>query len=240
LFTKDSEIPYYLQIYGELKDRIETQAYKPNEMLPSENELAEEFNVTRITVRNAIKRLKDEGKIYTKKGKGSFVNPPKIVQDLYKVYSFGREFDEKGYTLESTVIEAYIDKCSGTVQKNLQLQAEDFVFTIRRIRKLDNIPVIAEVSYLPAKLIPGVTIEEVQGTPIYDLLEKKYKLNIIKAKEYLDPAVADEYYSGLLEVEIGTPLFSTERVTYTNGDRPIDYRRCIIRSDKFRFSVELK
>lgn len=240
LFNKESQIPYYLQIYGELKDRIETQVYKPNEMLPSENELAEEFNVTRLTVRNAIKKLKDDGRIYTKKGKGSFVNPPKIVQDLYRVYSFGREFDEKGYTLESTVLEAYIDKCNGTVQKNLQLQAEELVFIIRRIRKLENIPVIVEVSYIPVKVIPGFTIEEVQSTSIYDLLEKKYKLNITKAKEYLDPTIADEYYSRLLEVELGTPLFATERVTYTSGDKPIDYRRCIIRSDKFRFSVELK
>ena len=69
--------------------------YKPNELLPSESELVREFDVTRVTVRSAIKKLKDEGRIYTEKGIGSYVNPPKLVQNLDGIYTFGKGFNGK-------------------------------------------------------------------------------------------------------------------------------------------------
>jgi GntR family transcriptional regulator len=239
MIDKESYIPYYLQIYNELKDRIDLSVYKLNEILPSENELAEEFKVTRVTVRNAMKKLKDEGRISTEKGKGSYVSPPKIVQQLDKIYSLGSDLNEEGHKLDNVIFDVYTECCSETIKKNLKLESNDQVVVIKIVKKLGNIPIVAQTSYLPLKSVPGFPISELNNTSIYAILKEKYNINLLKAKEYLDPMVADDHYSKLLEVELNTPLFLTERITYTEDDIPIEFRRCVIRSDKFRFSVEL-
>lgn len=214
--------------------------YKPNEILPSENELAEEFNVTRVTVRNAIKKLKDEGIIRTEKGKGSFVNRPKIVQNLNNIYSLGMNTEETGYSLENEIVEIVTLLPDNNIRKSLMLEEDEKVVNVRIIRKLEGIPVVIQMSYLPKKIVSDIKAEHLKKTTIYDLLENKYQIKLANAKEYLDPIVADEIYSMALNVEVNTPLFMTERTTYAENEIPVEYRKCIIRSDKFRFSVELK
>ena len=240
MINKESYIPYYVQIYNELKDKIDSMMYKPNQIMPSENELAAEFKVTRVTVRNAIKKLKDEGRIYTEKGRGSYVNMPKIIQKLHKIYSLGGVFSEEGYKLDRVIYDVYTEFASETIKENLKLEANDQVIVIKVIRKLGKVPVVLQTSYLSLKIIPGFLISELDNISIYAILEEKYNIKLIKAKEYIDPIVADSYYAKLLEVELNTPLFLTERITYADGDRPIEFRKCVIRSDRVRFSVELQ
>jgi GntR family transcriptional regulator len=240
LLNKDSYIPYYLQIYSELKSRIDSMLYKPDQMLPSENELVGEFDVTRVTVRNAMKKLKDEGKIRTEKGKGSFVNHPKIVQNLDKIYSIGRDLGEKGYKLQSEKIEIFKELPNSVVREQLQLEDGEAVIGIKIVRGLEDIPVVLQMSYLPAKIVPEITLADLKSSTIYNVLETKYNINLRKAIEYLDPIVSDEYYSGILDVEVNTPLFMTERITYGDFEKPVEYRKSVIRSDKFRFAVELQ
>jgi GntR family transcriptional regulator len=213
--------------------------YKPGQMLPSENELVEEFDVTRVTVRNAMKKLKDEGKIRTEKGKGSFVNHPKIVQNLDRIYSIGRDFDKKGYKLQDEKIEILRELPNCAVREHLQLEADEDVICIKIVRGLEGTPVVYQMSYLPVKIVPEMTLSDLKASTIYRVLEMKYNIKLMKAKEYLDPIVADEHYSGLLAVEVNTPLFMTERITYGDNEKPVEYRKCVIRSDKFRFAVEL-
>jgi GntR family transcriptional regulator len=240
LINKENNMPYYVQIYNELKTRIDSMVYKSNEILPSENELAGEFNVTRVTVRNAIKKLKDEGRIHTEKGIGSYVNSPKIVQNLDGIYTFGKGFDGKGYRLESKVIETYKEACNSSIQKNLKLGNNESVIVLKRVRSLEGIPVVIQTSYIPESIVPKIEISDLNEGFIYDVLEKKYGIKILKATEYLDPIVADEYYSELLQIELNTPLFMTERITYSDYDKPVEFRKCVIRNDKFRFLVELE
>jgi GntR family transcriptional regulator len=240
LLNKDSYIPYYLQIYNDLKNRIDSMVYKPGAMLPSENELVEEFDVTRVTVRNAMKKLKDEGKIRTEKGKGSFVNYPKIVQNLDKIYSIGRDFDKEGYKLQDEKIEIFKELPNCAVREHLQLEADEAVICIKIVRGLEGIPVVCQMSYLPVNIVPEVKLSDLKASTIYRVLEMKYDIKLMKAKEYLDPIVADEYYSDILDVDVNTPLFMTERITYGDFEKPVEYRKCVIRSDKFRFAVELQ
>jgi len=237
LIIKDNGLPYYLQIYNELCGRIISQMYLPGQLIPSENELADEFGVTRATIRNAIKKLQDEGFAYTEKGKGSYVNSPKIEQSLFKFYSFGRDYSK--FNIQSVLVKI-IDTIDEDVQKIFGLSSKDQIKQIVRVRKIDNSPVIIETSYIPTNYVPGIEKFDLENLSIYDLLEQNYGFHILKAKEYLDTCIADNYYSKLLEIPSGKPVFVTERTTYNTDQRPIEFRKSIIRSDKFRFSVELK
>ena len=236
MIIKDSGLPYYLQIYNELRRRILSQVYLPGDPIPSENELVSEFGVTRATIRNAVKKLQNEGLIVTEKGKGSYVYVPKIEQSLFKFYSFGRDYSE--FDKSSILLEVNITDLE--IQKILNLSLEDGIKQIVRIRKLDKVPVIIETSFIPASLAPDIENFDLENLSIYDLLEQKYGLCILKAKEFLDTCIPDDYHRRLLEIDNETPVFVTERITYDTNERPIEYRKSIIRSDKFRFSVELK
>lgn len=238
MIDKQNPVPYYIQIYNILKDRIDRGIYKVNSLLPSENELVVEFDVTRVTIRNSIKRLKDEGRIYTVKGKGSFVNGPKIEQSLFKFYSFGRDYSN--LNIESIVVSVTEKEASIEISKKLNLVAKEKVTEIVRIRKLDGIPIIVETSYVPTLIAPGIERYDLEKLSIYNIIEIEYNKQISFAREYLDPSVVDEYYSKLLKINKGTPIFITDRVTYTSGELPIEYRISVIRSDKFRFSVVLR
>lgn len=195
MIIKDSGLPYYLQIYTELRSRIVSQVYLPDRLIPSEHELAEEFQVTRATIRNAVKKLQDQGFVCTKKGKGSYVNVPKFEQSLFKFYSFGRDYTS--FNIQSVLIKVK-DILDEDIQKVLNLSTNDYIKQIVRLRKLDNTPVILETSYIPTTLAPNIEAFNLENHSIYDLLEQNYGLHILKAKEYLDTCIPDSYYSKLI------------------------------------------
>lgn len=237
MIIKSSGLPFYLQIYNELRKKITDKVYLPNQPIPSENELVTEFGVTRATIRNAVKKLQDEGLVITVKGKGSYVNTPKIEQSLFKFYSFGRDFAELN---NKSILLNIMETNDKDIQKIFNLHESDSIKQINRIRQLDNTPVIVESSYIPASFVPDIECFDLEQLSIYDLLEKHYGFHILRAKEYLDTILTDSYYSKLLDTEKGKPVFVTERITYDINENPIEYRKSIIRSDKFRFSVDLK
>ena len=101
---KKSSIPYYVQIKEDLLERIRDATYRPGQRIPSEQALAEEYQVTRTTVRKALDEMKREGVIRTEKGKGSVGSNSRIEQSLLQFYSFGREIGTTGEAAASRVI----------------------------------------------------------------------------------------------------------------------------------------
>lgn len=237
MVEKESGFPYYLQIYQKLRERILMKEYLPGQPIPSENELGKEFGVTRATVRNAVKKLQSEGLIATEKGKGSYVNQPKIEQSLFKFYSFGRDHGELN---KHSVLLGIKESKDVEAQRALVLSDDQLIKHITRIRTLDGVPAIIENSYLPSDLVPDIENYDMEQLSIYDLLENSYGCQILKAKEFLDTCVTDYDSAKLLEVSEGMSVFLVKRITYDQKGKPIEFRVSIIRSDKFTFSVELQ
>ncbi|MEW9121480.1 MAG: GntR family transcriptional regulator [Thermotaleaceae bacterium] len=237
--NKKSYLPYYLQIKDILKERIMNKVYLPNMLIPSENELCDEFHVTRATIRNALYELKKEGLIQTEKGKGSKVSPPKIEQSLLKFYSIGKELKNFGenaasYTLSKGRIKGTMD-----IANKLEIAEGTEVFEIVRIRFYDEEPLILETAYIPVSLTADLLEQDLEQAFIYDLLENKYGLKIIKAKETIEPKIANEYEAKHLRLGEYVPVFYTERITLTYAQKPIEFRNSVIRGDKFKFYTEL-
>lgn len=237
--NKEKGIPYYLQIKEILEERIFNNIYSVNSLMPSETVLAEEFGVTRATIRNALKELKNAGLIYTEKGKGTIIKSPKIEQSLLKFYSFGREFKNSPYDIGSKVISK--EKITPTLDltEKLQVDEKSFLFKVKRLRLFNSIPMILETSYIPEYIAGNIINEDLENKSIYDLLEEKYGVKIIKAKEYIEPKISDEIEANLLEIPLQSPVFYTERITLAPGNKPVELRRSIIRGDKFKFYTEL-
>lgn len=237
--NKDSYLPYYLQIKEIIKERIIKNIYKIDTLLPSENEFCVEFKVTRVTVRNALRELKKEGLILTEKGKGSIVKPHKIEQSLLKFYSFGRTLNNKENKLVTKIISAKKIKPNSNIANKLEIDIDMDIFEILRLRIFNNSPLIFEASYIPVDIAPDIIEDELHEKSIYNLLEGKYKINIVKAKEYIEPQIANEFQAKYLNIEHCSPIFHTERITLTNDSKPVEYRNSAICGDKFKFYTEL-
>ncbi|MDW7669996.1 MAG: GntR family transcriptional regulator [Bacillota bacterium] len=236
---KEGSVPYYLQIKDILKNRIKNNIYPRETLIPSENELSSEFGVTRATVRNALKELKKEDLIYTEKGKGSIVKGSKIKQSLMEFYSFGRRFkqNEEEHEAYSEIVEKKEIICPSDVREHLNIRSEDKIYEITRIRYVEEEPVMVEISYLPQKLFPDLFDYDMEHFSLYDMIEFRYKKSITKGKEYIQPMISGTKESQLLNIEKGSPVFLVKRITFS-GKKPVEYRKSIIRGDKYVFYTE--
>lgn len=236
---KTSYIPYYVQIKHILLERIRNGAYPENSAMPAESTLANEFSVTRMTVRKALDELKREGLIKSERGKPSTVSGNKIEQSLQRFYRFGKEIGDTGVAAQSRVI-----KRGKAVPPDEILQifgdtkGREY-YEIIRLRFYKDMPVSLEYLYLPCEDAPGIIDESIERVSIIDMLVKKYGIRIDNATEYLYPRIADAYESELLEIPVHSPVFQTERITREVSGRIIEFRRSTIRGDKVKFSTEL-
>lgn len=236
---KNSPIPLYYQLKEILLNRIRNGEVKEGGFLPTEEELCKEFGVSRGTVRKAIAELKEEGYVISEQGKGVFLVKPKFEQSLLRFYSIGREMQNKQLDFRTKVLSKEITKPTKGIQEALDILEEEDLNKIVRVRYLDNEPLIIESIFIPVKICPSLLEENLEDIPLYDILEGKYKLRILKVRETLEPVLLKREEAKILGIKTGLPAFLVERVTYLIDETPIEVRKSIIRGDRFKFTTEL-
>ncbi|MFW6035669.1 MAG: GntR family transcriptional regulator [Halothermotrichaceae bacterium] len=224
----------YKTIAEEITRRIYEGDYLPGSYLPSENKLAREFEVTRTTIRKALNILKQRGTIESFQGKGYKVKQLHWEQSLLQFYSFGQNIADNIQNPETKLLS--YNKINSlkniTGYKNIKL------WEITRLRLMNEKPLILETSYIPVKVLPEIKKKELKRESLYDLL-KENEVNIIKAQEYLEPALPSIDDQKSLNIDENTPLFQTIRYTYNNQEEIVEIRESLIRGDYFKFSVEM-
>jgi len=233
-----SPIPLYHQLTEELRENIENGDWLPHSLIPSETELCEKYGVSRGTVRQALSQLVQEGLLYRKQGRGTFVAEPKITQQLNKFYSFAQDMREKGLKPSSKVLQNEKILPDSYIKNVLGLKEKEMVYKIMRLRLADEEPLILETSYLVEELFPDLDREDVEKVPLYDIIIKKYRIRITRAKETFEPILVDRFEAEKLQIPLGSPALLVKRITYTAGI-PFEFRKSIVRGDKCSYSVEL-
>ncbi|HDN85564.1 MAG TPA: GntR family transcriptional regulator [Candidatus Aerophobetes bacterium] len=233
-----SFVPLYYQLTEELRENIENGEWPPNSLIPSETELCEKYKVSRGTVRQALSQLVQEGLLYRKQGKGTFVAEPKITQQLNRFYSFAQDMREKGLRPSSLLLQKEKILPDSYIKNILGLKEEEMVYKIMRLRLADEEPLILETSYLVEELFPDLDKEDVEKVPLYDIILKKYRIKITRAKETFEPILIDEFEAKKLKIPVGSPALLVKRITYTAGI-PFEFRKSVVRGDKCSYSVEL-
>lgn len=231
-------IPLYYQLMDEIIRMIEEGNLEAHDQLPSERELCNNYNISRSTVRQAIQELENEGYIYRVHGKGTFISPEIFKQNLLKFYSFTEEMKKLGKIPSSKVLSFDIITCDEKLSRKMKLKQGDKVYCFTRLRLADLKPMMLETSFVPCDRFPGLTKEELESTPMYDIFMKKHNANFTKAEETLQPVLTRELEADLLEYKAGFPSMMIERVTYENGSI-IEYTKGVTRGDKFKYQVVL-
>ncbi len=237
---KDSPLSLYYQLKQIIIDMIDKGELTENDKLPTEQELCEQYNISRSTVRQALKELENEGYIYKIQGKGTFVSPTRFQQDLLKFYSFTEEMKKAGKTPSSQVLDFKIIIPEDKISRKLNIGKGEKVYEIIRLRLADNEPMMLESTYLPYDLFPDITREKLEINSLYDILINEYDVSFSKAEEMFSPTLLSEKEAKILGYITGGPAILLERITYNQQERIIEYTKSIARGDKFKYHVVLK
>lgn len=230
-------IPRHEQISNRLREQIESGRWKVDEKLPSENELTEKFDVSRVTVRRALQTLENEQLIYRRQGLGSFVKDHRSHQSFVRLRDFVEEMKRSGMEASSKVLTLRPETVPAPVASLLQVDDDAKVLRLDRLRLGDDKPVAFDITWLPmfyGQLIEDYDLEE---ETIYGILERDYEIPVEKGYYRIEAENAGEYLAGHLRVEAGTALLLIDRLSLTVGEKPIYYQKRYYRTDRIVYEL---
>jgi GntR family transcriptional regulator len=220
-------------------DRISDGSLPPGTRLPSEDDLVQEYAVSRTTIRAAIQSLIQRGLVEIRRGKGTFVTHPKITQELTELTGFVEDMQALGRHAEAKVLDQQVVAANQIVARQLAIPQGTLVVRIQRVRLADAIPLSFDETYLPKQLGEKVMADNLETEPIFSLLEQKYRTPLVEAEYRLEAVCADPTVATALCIDLGSPIFLIERTSYSIGHRPVDYEKLHYRGDQIRFVTRL-
>ncbi len=238
LLSKALATPMYLQVYQGLARLIEDGTLERGSALPGERDLARQLGVSRVTVRQALRLLEEGGQLVRKQGSGTFVAESRILQPLSALSSFSDDMRSRGLTPGARVLSLERTRPSPQEAMNLALKPSGEVWRLKRLRTADGHPLAIEISTVPMEMLPQVSRAALESGSLYALLREGGHAPV-RAMQHLRATAADSETSRLLELSVGAPLLSTERVTWDAGGRTLEYARSQYRGDRYDFLVEL-
>lgn len=233
-----SPVSLYHQLKEVLLQRITDKEWKYGEKIPTEFELCRRYNVSRITVRQALAELEKEGFLIRKQGRGTYVSVPKIEQNLTSIYSFSEEFRKKGFTPRNKILEFHDMPPEAGIMEKLKIEGCEHIYYIKRLRYADDILMAIESTYLPADMFPGMDRKELDEKRLYDVMRDRYGVAPSSAEEIFGAVLIDEKEAEFFGIKKGSAGLEIQRYTYS-GLRCIEYTRGVARGDKFSFHVKL-
>lgn len=235
---KHSRVPLYSQLMDILIEQIEG-SMQENDQIPSERDICEKYDVSRSTVRQAVTELETDGYIYKVHGKGTFVAPKKLNQDLIKFYSFTEEMKRIGKKPVSRVLKFEVIGANKKISRKMKIDEEEVVYKFTRLRIADNTPMMLETSYVLYNRFPGITKDDLEKEALYDILKNRFNADITMAEETFQPVATNEEEAANLNIPKESPSLKIERFAYKNEDI-IEYTVSIARGDKFKYRVRLE
>lgn len=235
---KTEGIPLYTQIRKSLRDDILTNALVPGQKLPSEDDLAAKFGVSRMTVRQGIADLIDEGLLYRRHGVGTFVAQPHFERDHSRLTSFIETAREKGINLVVRVLIAKILPARLKIAQALSLQEGELVIRVETLRFMADTPITVHDSYVPHTLFPRLLEEDLEARHLWDIFDS-YGFRVKRAVQRLEAREADGEIAHLLKVDEGFPILYKERIVYLDDGTPVEFTYCYNRGDRYSITSVL-
>ncbi|MDY0012260.1 MAG: GntR family transcriptional regulator [Rhodocyclaceae bacterium] len=232
--------PLYRQIKGLIMQALESGEWRPGQAIPSEQELAQRFNVSQGTVRKAVDEMAADNLLIRKQGKGTFVashNDPRALFRFLRLVPVDGQLEQP----QSVPLECWRAKAGQEASRMLAIELGAPIIIVRRLLKFSSRPVVIDEIYLPGEQFPGLTLETLQewSSSLYGLFESRFGVRMIRAQERIRAVSADRSTAEVLRVAEGTPLLSVERLTFSYGDKPVEWRRGLYSTENHYYLNEL-
>lgn len=231
--------PLYRQLELAIDARITSGEWGPGARVPSEPELCRTYQVSRITVRQALASLQRRGLVVRGRGKGTFVRDVELTASARSVSSFTAEMDQMGVVAGSRVLEVGEVPATTEVAKALQLGEGETVLRLVRLRTGDGRPIGVQTTHLVADLVPGLARDVGDDSSLYTLLRQRYGIVPLEAVETFRVTGVPARWSEVLEVSRGRHAFDVSRTT--SAQRGVfEYTRSILRGDRYQIRLSLR
>ncbi|HEC23233.1 MAG TPA: GntR family transcriptional regulator [Chloroflexi bacterium] len=240
MINRNSKLPYYYQLYEILRGQILRGEWQPGQMLPTETELLEQYQVSRATVRQALDMLVNEGLIYRQRGRGTFVSHPTIEQGLSRIISFTEDMRQRGLKPGTVVLAARIVPAPEEIAVSLQIEPGDELANLVRLRLADGEPMSIEDSYLVHRYCPGILSRDYAKNSLRQVLEMEYGLRLVYARQKIRAVAASRELAEKLSVSENDALLYIERISYTDREIPVEFLRIHHRGDRYTLYNELR
>lgn len=238
---KSSPEPLYIQVQNWIKEKIAAGEWKAKEKLPSETDLAEMLDISRGTIKQAIKQLMNEGILMQIHGKGTFVIGEQLEYPLAeRLISVAETMIENQKDFVTQLIGVERIPASKMHRETFQLAENEEVYFLQRLRFFEDTPVVFLENYLPVRLFPALDRKDFESNTLFSIVENEYGISIEWGKRSFLAKGADDRTAKKLQIEKGTPITMLEQTTYTKNDMPIEYSRVWIRNDQIKLTSILR
>jgi GntR family transcriptional regulator len=205
--------------------------------IPSERQLSADLGVSRLTVRAALDDLTREGYLVRRRGSGTYVQQPKIAQEL-TMTSFSEDMRRRGMRPGSRTLSLSHELADARLGRLLRVSPSEEILVIKRLRLADGETMAIETLHLPAALVPGLRPHDLDGS-FYELLRDRYGLSIASGTQAIEPTVTNAEESEALGVPLHSPAFLFERTSRDDDGRTVEFVQSVYRGDRYRIVTEL-
>jgi GntR family transcriptional regulator len=238
VLQRDSAVPLYAQLEEILRGKIASGEWKPNQQIPSENELNKMYGLSRMTARGVLTKLVNDGLLFRVPGKGTYVAQPKIstVSPAYR--GVREQLEAMGYETSTKLLGIELDRPTTRVREQLQLPEGEKVYAIHRVRSVQGEPISLHHSFVPARLARGLADHDVVSEQLCVVLEKEFDLPMRYVQEHLEAIPVSATESRHLGMRPGDPVLLLEDRIADATRTPFEYSRIVFRGDKVRLRFD--
>ena len=239
---RQSVTPLYLQLKDLLASQIADGLLQPGDALPSERQLGKEFNISRSTVREALRKLSDQGLIHTVSGRGAFVAPP--CPDLtirVSLAGFAGDVRREGMSPSSRLLSTgLVASPSPALVEEMGLQPGDELVRLERLRLVNDVPLALHIIYLNHRPCPQILQHNLAEESVFQLLCGEYGLRLARAEEQVYAALADRREMELLNLAYPAAVLRAERTTFLDTGEVIEFSLATFCGEWYRMSILLE
>jgi GntR family transcriptional regulator len=239
MISRNNKLPLYHQIYEILRNEILSKNWKPGNMLSSESELSAQYEVSSITIRQALDILKQEGLIYRQRGRGTFVAHPTLEQNLTRIISFTEDMHRRGYKPGTVVLQSELVPATSNIAKKLEIETGEELAYVERLRLAEGEPMSIEESHLIHRYCQGILQHDFATKSMRLILEQEFGIRIVHAKQTIRALQAPVTLANSLALKPGAGILFIERVSFSQYDFPVEFLRLYYRGDRYELYNEL-
>jgi len=233
---RQSKLPLYDRIQRNLSDLIIQGRLVEGQAIPPEHELADMYNVSRLTVRRALDELVHQHWLVRKQGVGTFVAAPRLVSIAPGKFSFTEEMRAIGRRPGSRLLSNRTVTADARIATHLKLATGHPVIEIKRVRLADDIPILLETSCLSQIRFPALEGEtSLENASLYKFLFDQYDISVTSMDQTLKPALLTAEQAAHLDAQPGSPSIISEIVAFDDHGEPVEYSWSIASGEKCEF-----
>ncbi|HEM6219780.1 TPA: GntR family transcriptional regulator [Streptococcus suis] len=226
----------YITIHDKLKEQIDKGVWKVGQRLPSERDLAEEFGVSRMTLRQGITLLVEEGVLQRKVGSGTYVASTRVQEKMRGTTSFTELVQLQGKEPSSHLLSYIRTKPNDKEVEYLALAKGEYIIRMERVRFADNVPVVYEVASIPERLIKNVPKEHVTNHFFKTLIDNGYRIGT--SKQTIFARLASEKVANYLQISKNQAILALKQVSYLEDGQAFEYVNSQYVGERFEFYLE--